>query len=66
MIDRFSGFLGYDIEHDQRLRTLFETAGWGSLFGDIKLFVRGEDNVKNSASIANYLFGKADDLEEII
>lgn len=66
MIDRVTAFLNYDIEHDLRLRTLFETAGCGSLFGYIKLFVRGEDNVKNSASIANYLFGKENDFHESI
>ena len=31
-----------------------------------KLFGRPEDNVKNSASIANYLFGKADEYGESI
>lgn len=46
MIDRVTAFLDYDIEHDLRLRTLFETAGCGSLFGYIKLFARPEDNVK--------------------
>lgn len=66
MIDRVTAFLDYDIEHDRRLRALFETAGCGSLLGYIKLFVRGEEGVKNSASIANYLFGKAEDFEEII
>ncbi|MCW8310193.1 MULTISPECIES: hypothetical protein [Sphingobacterium] len=66
MIDRVTAFLDYDIEHDQRLRELFETAGCGSLFGYIKLFVRPEDSVKNSASIANYLFGKMDYFEEFI
>ncbi|WP_367330221.1 hypothetical protein [Sphingobacterium multivorum] len=66
MIDRVTAFLDYDIEHDQRRRTLFESAGCGSLFGYIKLFVRGEDDVKNSASIANYLFGKADYIGEFI
>ncbi|QIH35539.1 hypothetical protein [Sphingobacterium sp. DR205] len=66
MIDRVTAFLDYDIEHDQRLRDLFETAGCGSLFEYIKLFVRPEDGVKNSASIANYLFGKADEYGESI
>jgi len=66
MIDRVTAFLDYDIEHDQRLRDLFETAGCGSLFNYIKLFVRPEDNVKNSASIANYLFGRADEYGESI
>lgn len=63
MIDRVTAFLDYDIEHDQRLRELFETTGCGSLLNYIKLFVRPEDNVKNSASIANYLFGKVDNFE---
>ncbi len=51
MIGRGTAFLDYDIEHDRRLRTMFETAGCGSLFGYIKLFVYGEDDVKNSAQL---------------